>query len=469
MSVTAQTPYNGYTANGATTVFPYGFLLLDTADLTVTVDGVIKALTTDYTVSGLGNQSGGNITFLVAPTNGAKVLLSRLLTMQRLTDYQNNGDLFASTVNQDFDRLWLALQQLQQNDLRALKLPYDTATDQVLTQDAAARANKGIRFDASGNMIISTYDPDAAQASAASSATAAAGSATSAASSATAAAGSATAASGSATAAANSATEAANSASSVGFTAADIQKQTLTAFTAAGTADAITGTLSPVPAALVTGLRVSTTPPGANTVTAPTLNVNALGAKKVFKKDSSGAAVALAAGDYNASGPFDFEYNTALDAAAGGWVLLNPMPPTTTFASSAENAAGTIENKAVDPLGIREAFNATGTAPVYACRAWVNFNGTGTVTIRASGNVSSITDNGVGDYTVNFTNAMPDANYSVNGITTGASTTNTSRNVCIKGSDSGATLKSTTQLTIQTANVNTTFVDVADISISIFR
>jgi hypothetical protein len=47
------------------------------------------------------------------------------------------------------------------------------------------------------------------------------------------------------------------------------------------------------------------------------------------------------------------------------------------------------------------------------CRAWVNFNGTGTVAIRASGNVSSITDNGTGDYTVNFTTAMVDANYSV--------------------------------------------------------
>jgi len=61
---------------------------------------------------------------------------------------------------------------------------------------------------------------------------------------------------------------------------------------------------------------------------------------------------------------------------------------------------------------IMGALNASGTAPIYACRAWVNFNGTGTVAIRASGNVSSITDNGVGDYTVNFTIAMPDVNYS---------------------------------------------------------
>ena len=49
----------------------------------------------------------------------------------------------------------------------------------------------------------------------------------------------------------------------------------------------------------------------------------------------------------------------------------------------------------------------------FGCRAWVNFNGTGTVAIRASGNVSSVTDNGTGDYTVNFATAMPDANYGV--------------------------------------------------------
>jgi hypothetical protein len=50
-------------------------------------------------------------------------------------------------------------------------------------------------------------------------------------------------------------------------------------------------------------------------------------------------------------------------------------------------------------------------ATAYGCRAWVNFNGTGTVAIRASGNVTSITDGGVGVYTVNFTTAFPDINY----------------------------------------------------------
>lgn len=56
------------------------------------------------------------------------------------------------------------------------------------------------------------------------------------------------------------------------------------------------------------------------------------------------------------------------------------------------------------------------SALAYGCRAWVNFNGSGTVAIRASGNVSSITDNGTGNYTVNFTTALVDANYSVTGM-----------------------------------------------------
>jgi hypothetical protein len=55
----------------------------------------------------------------------------------------------------------------------------------------------------------------------------------------------------------------------------------------------------------------------------------------------------------------------------------------------------------------------TGTAPFYVARAWVNFNGTGTVAIRASGNVSSITDNGTGAFTVNLTTAMPDTNCAI--------------------------------------------------------
>jgi hypothetical protein len=71
--------------------------------------------------------------------------------------------------------------------------------------------------------------------------------------------------------------------------------------------------------------------------------------------------------------------------------------------------------------------NAAGTSdPAIsgAAKAWVNFNGTGTVAIRQAFNVSSITDNGTGDYTVNFTNALTDANYSVSGSDIGSNQTN---------------------------------------------
>jgi len=64
---------------------------------------------------------------------------------------------------------------------------------------------------------------------------------------------------------------------------------------------------------------------------------------------------------------------------------------------------------------VKTSLNATGDAPLFACRAFCNFDGTGTVSIRESGNVSSITDNGTGDYTVNFITDMPDNDYAVYG------------------------------------------------------
>ena len=73
------------------------------------------------------------------------------------------------------------------------------------------------------------------------------------------------------------------------------------------------------------------------------------------------------------------------------------------------NAAERMRIDASGNLLFNSGYGSVATA--YGVRAWVNFNGTGTVAIRGSGNVSSITDNGVGDYTVNFTTALVDANY----------------------------------------------------------
>ena len=118
----------------------------------------------------------------------------------------------------------------------------------------------------------------------------------------------------------------------------------------------------------------------------------------------------------------------------------------------------------VAPDRITGALNATGSAPVYACRAWVNFDGTGTVAIRDSGNISSITDNGTGQYIVNISNAMLDDNYGV--LATGQS---------LKG-DESAKNRITASSAINSSSAAVTTSDTAEnhrdlesVSVAIFR
>jgi hypothetical protein len=96
---------------------------------------------------------------------------------------------------------------------------------------------------------------------------------------------------------------------------------------------------------------------------------------------------------------------TSGDTNTGIWF---PAADTIAFA---EGGAESMRIDSSANLNFNSGYGSVATA--YGCRAWVNFNGTGTVAIRGSANVTSITDNGTGKYTVNFTNAMPDANYSV--------------------------------------------------------
>jgi hypothetical protein len=135
------------------------------------------------------------------------------------------------------------------------------------------------------------------------------------------------------------------------------------------------------------------------------------------------------------------------------------------LSTQAEAETGTDATRAITPLTLRQAFRATGTAPVYACRAWVNFNGTGTVAIRASGNVSSITDNGIGRYTINFATEMPDANYSAiasEGEGVFPSTT---------GNDTGIFLgeHATTSVKVYIVSYAEAATDKAFVSVAIFR
>lgn len=113
--------------------------------------------------------------------------------------------------------------------------------------------------------------------------------------------------------------------------------------------------------------------------------------------------------------------------------------------------------------------NASGVE-VYTAKAWVNFNGTGTVAIRASGNVSSITDNGTGDYTVNFATALSDTNYSVN-VSQNIEQSATYSQMMGVGTSSNSSyqLKSTTQVRLRAYNTVAANFDPFEVDVAIFR
>lgn len=105
-------------------------------------------------------------------------------------------------------------------------------------------------------------------------------------------------------------------------------------------------------------------------------------------------------------------YNTTLGCQerydGANWDTVS-LPP----ATDAEAIAGTETAKAISPATLRSGLNASGDAPVFACRMWVNFNGTGTLAVNGSGNVASVTDNGAGLYTITLTEALEDINYAI--------------------------------------------------------
>jgi len=99
-------------------------------------------------------------------------------------------------------------------------------------------------------------------------------------------------------------------------------------------------------------------------------------------------------------------------------------------------------------------------ATAYGCRAWVNFNGTGTIAIRGSGGVTSLTDNGTGSYTINLTTAMPDTNYA------GLISSSGGQAFLLS---TGANPNTTTTFRVETSNSAGTLTDATYISVALFR
>ena len=157
MAVPDQVPFNQSTANGATTVFPYTFLIVEEGQLSVYLDGVLQA--SGYTVSGVGVAGGGNVTFTTAPANGVVVERIRETALTRTTDYPPNGDLLESTLDADFDKTWQAMQEINEHVGRAIKLPLGSTADPALD---ALVANRYLRVNAAADGIdqVATVDVD---------------------------------------------------------------------------------------------------------------------------------------------------------------------------------------------------------------------------------------------------------------------------------------------------------------------
>ena len=151
MTVADNTSRNQYTATSGQTVFAYTFEIVDKDDVVVLKNGTTLSEGTDYTVSNVGNDSGGNVTLTVGATTGDILTLYRDMPYSRTQNYTNSGDFLASEVNSDFDNLWLAGEQTNRAFSQSIRKPI-TDSDSISMElpEAASRLNSFLAFDATG-------------------------------------------------------------------------------------------------------------------------------------------------------------------------------------------------------------------------------------------------------------------------------------------------------------------------------
>lgn len=166
MTVSSTTSKVSYSGNGTTTAFAVSFYFLANSQLTVTLraaDGSesTKVLNTDYTVSGAGVLTGGTVTMTVAPATGTTLVISRNVPLTQETDLQPNDRLPAETLEQSIDKLTMIDQQLQEEVNRTIKFPVsDSASLNSTLVTAANRANKYLKFNASGEPEVTAGPPE---------------------------------------------------------------------------------------------------------------------------------------------------------------------------------------------------------------------------------------------------------------------------------------------------------------------
>ena len=239
-------PRAAYTATAAQTVFAVPFVFFADSELRVYVNGTLQS--SGYTPAGAGSNTdaGRQITFSSGRTVGDKVVITREIPIERISDFPTSGPLSISTLNTELDKIVSILQRLSDQFGRTIRLADgDNTAISAVIPNGTTRADKLIGFDANGNLqVTESYAALNANAtSAASNATAAASSATAAAASATSAATSqstassaATTASGAATTASSAATTASTAATNASTSETNAAASASTASTAATTA-----------------------------------------------------------------------------------------------------------------------------------------------------------------------------------------------------------------------------------------
>src|SRR6266850_2264020 len=105
---------NDYNGDGANVTFAYTYLIFANTDLQVYVNGVLKTITVDYTVTGVGVSTGGNVVFVVPPPNTQPVELLRVEPFTRTSNYVDNDPFAMSTLNKDLDKVTMLCQQLDE-------------------------------------------------------------------------------------------------------------------------------------------------------------------------------------------------------------------------------------------------------------------------------------------------------------------------------------------------------------------
>lgn len=153
-SVPAQTPYIQYVATNNQTVFPYPFEITQDSDLVVVINGVTQATDSGYTLSGVGNSTGGNLTFTSGRTSGDIVTLYRDIAIERISQIAQNSGFSSTTFNVEFNQIYLILQQLAQAAAPngfSLQVPNTNNPAPTTMLTPAAYANKYLAFDSNGN------------------------------------------------------------------------------------------------------------------------------------------------------------------------------------------------------------------------------------------------------------------------------------------------------------------------------